>query len=129
MPSLVTYLAAILTRGQGHDHRLDQILHKLDCIQRTIMASQADVQERLTALTAKVGEIAPSLTQISEGIANVASDIQTLKDQVGTVPVGITPEEADGFVASLDTTLGTLGTAVQGLQTAASALQSVADAQ
>lgn len=125
MPNIVTYLVSLLTHGQNHGNKLDRLLRG----QTHIMAQLADVQARLDALTTKVGEISPSLTQISEGIANVAADIQALKDQIGQAPVGITAEEADGVVASLDQTLTNLGTAVDGLQSAAASLQAVADAQ
>jgi ABC-type transporter Mla subunit MlaD len=125
VPNIFNYLAALLTHGQDHGSQLHRMLHN----QRIIMAQLADVQQKLDALTSKVGEIAPALESIGAGITNVAADIQALKDQIGTAPVGITSEEADGVVASLDTTLSNLGTAVEGLQSAAASLQTVADAQ
>lgn len=124
LDSLVRGLGDLLTSGLVA-RKLDQILQK----QEQLMATLADVQARLDALTAKVGEIAPVLTQIGDGIAGVAADIQALKDQIGAGTPGITPEEADAVVASLDTTISSLGDAVTGLQSAAASLQAVADAQ
>ncbi len=93
------------------------------------MATLADVQARLDALTTSVGQIAPELQNISTGIADVAADIQALKNQIGSGTPGLTAEEADAVVANLDNTLTTLGAAVSGLQAASSSLSAVAAGQ
>ena len=123
--NIVTYLSSLLTHGMAHS----TALHSLHIGQEHIMATLTDVQTRLDTITASVAEIPGTLTSISDGIANVAADIEVLKAQIGTAPIGITPEEADGVVGTLDTIQTNLALAVAGLQSAASSLQAVAAAQ
>ena len=123
--SVVSYLAAILSRVLGFDSELSQLRKG----QLEIMATLQDVQAKLDAVVAKVGEFGGPLSAISAAVDNIAADIQALKDQIGQAPVGITPEEADGVVAQLDTILGVLGSVKDQADALAASTQTVADGQ
>ncbi len=125
MPNLVSYLASILGHTLGHKDSLADIRKG----QLQIMATLADVQAKLDAVNAVVAGLPVPISQIADAVANVASDIQTLKDQIGQEPAGITPEEADGVVVGLQGTLDALQVARSGLEQVAASLQTVADAQ
>jgi DNA repair exonuclease SbcCD ATPase subunit len=118
MANLISYLASLVNSNREverklgkHDRRLDQILANTE----TIMATGQDLKNRINELVAGLAKIAEAqLAQAAaqeaqaRALTNVASDIQALKDRIGTGEPGIPAEEAtevDGLLGNLVTTV------------------------
>lgn len=123
--SVLGYLAALIRHCLDHGCELKELRKG----QQQIMATLADVQAKLDAVTAAVGGFSGPLSAISSSVENIAADIQALKDQIGAGTPGITPEEADGVVSQLDTILGGLSSVQEQANALATSAQTVADGQ
>jgi capsule polysaccharide export protein KpsE/RkpR len=93
------------------------------------MATLEQVQDQLTTVRTQVGEQGASLARIADSQVEIQKDIQVLKDQVGTGTPGITPEEADGVLASLQDIGGRVEVSNAALKAAADALEAIGNAQ
>lgn len=121
--SVISYLVS-LVRGHGEAHgKLEVLLAG----QTTIMTTLEQIQQKLTALTAHVANLATTQASLSTTVQNVQQDILKLKEQIGTGEPGLTAEEAAGVDAMLGQTLTQLEAVATALASSATQLQQVAD--
>lgn len=122
---VITYLVNIMTRGIIADQKLNKLQKGLD----SIMATLEELTNKNAELRTAVANQGVVLSQAVDGIAEVRNDIAALKDQIGTGTPGITPEEADGVLAEMDSTLKALDESTTGLKAAADALTALGTEQ
>lgn len=66
-------------------------------------------------IKALVGVVNTRTNQIADGITEVRSDLQALKDQLGSATNGISAADADEIKSTLDAAVASLGVAADSL--------------
>lgn len=96
-------IEGVHTRGERRDQH---VLKKLDTLSKqmeTLMATQAQVREKLTALLANVADETSKLEGIEKLLENLSTQIKALQDQIANadVPQDIA-DSVDAIGAAVD---------------------------
>lgn len=96
---------------------------EIKALREQSMTKLTDIQSKVTALNEQTTKLGDAQGEQAVALANVAGDIERIKAQIVG---GLTADEADGVVASLDGVLATVTSAADGARTQADALKALA---
>lgn len=134
--SILDYVAGILWRAEEIRSRLrhliagqvrvEKLLRQLTDQGELMSVTLQDFNDRLQTLLGTNATLGEIVTRLANDTANIAADIQRLKDQIGTGEAGLSPADAASLLSGLDDVNTKLGATAAALSGASDALAAAA---